>query len=266
MTQLTPDIQAAAAAIFAARETLTQIPPVRESHGIADVEAAYAVQALNTARWIEAGRRPVGAKIGLTSKAVQDQLGVGEPDFGTLWADYAFGEGDVVPLRRFMQPKVEAEIAFVIGRRLDDPQISLTRLTGAIDCAYAAVEIVDSAIAAWNIRLADTVADNASGGGFALGTEPRRIGDVDLRLGGMVLTLNGRPASIGVGAACLGHPLNATLWLARRMAELGRPLEAGDIVLSGALGPMVPVAAGDVCTVEIQGFAPLSFVFGDKHP
>lgn len=263
MMTATHDIKAAAEAIFTARETLTQIAPVRETHGIADVDAAYAVQALNTARWIEAGRRPVGAKIGLTSKAVQEQLGVGEPDFGTLWADYAFGDGDVVPVGRFMQPKVEAEIGFVIGRRIDDPVIDLTRLTAAVDCAYAAVEIVDSAIAAWNIRLVDTVADNASGGGFALGSDPRRIGDVDLRLGGMILTRNGRPASIGVGAACLGHPLRATLWLARRMAALGRPLEAGDIVLSGALGPMVPVGAGDACTIEIQGFAPLSFAFGD---
>jgi 2-keto-4-pentenoate hydratase len=131
----------------------------------------------------------------------------------------------------------------------------------AVAYAVPAVEIVDSAVADWNIRLVDTIADNASAGGFALGTSPRRITDVDMRLGGAILSRNGQPQSMGLGAACLGHPLNATLWLARKMASLGRPMDAGDIVLSGALGPIVPVAAGDVLAIEIQGFEPFQIGF-----
>jgi 2-keto-4-pentenoate hydratase len=160
---------------------------------------------------------------------------------------------------RFIQPRVEAEIAFVMERELRSPQASMSELISAIAYAFPAVEIVDSAIAGWKITLADTIADNASGGANVLGTHPRSVRDTDLRLCGMLLTQNGQTASVGLGAACLGHPLNAVLWLARKMAEVGRPLQAGDLVLSGALGPMVAARADDVFTVEIQGFSPITW-------
>lgn len=254
-------IEEAARALYDARAALVQIPRISESFAITTPEDAYGVQQINTGRYIGEGRKVVGRKIGLTSKAVQAQIGVDQPDFGTLWGDLAFAEGDSVPRGRFMQPKVEVEIAFVVGRRIEDPAVTITGLVSALEYALPSVEIVDSAIANWSITLADTIADNASAGGFALGNSPRRIGDVDMRLGGAVLSRSGAIASVGAGAACLGHPLNATLWLARKMAAVGSPLDEGDIVLSGAFGPMVEAAAGDVFTVEIQGFSTLNFAF-----
>lgn len=257
-------IDEAAGALYGARASRVQIPRISRSFGITDALDAYRVQEVNTRRHIAEGRRVVGRKIGLTSKAVQAQIGVDQPDFGTLWHDLAFGEGEEVPLDRFIQPKVEIEIAFVAGRRMDDPDLTMTELIRALEYALPSVEIVDSAIADWSVTLSDTIADNASAGGFALGNSPRGIGDLDLRLCGAVLSRNGAIASVGAGAACLGNPLLATLWLARKMAGLGSPLEEGDIVLSGALGPMVDAAAGDVFTVEIQGFSTLNFAFSSQ--
>lgn len=255
------DLGAIAASLAEARRSRKPVAPLADSFPGVDVASAYAIQEINTRRWVSEGRKIVGRKIGLTSKAVQQQLGVGEPDYGILWGDLAFTDGDEIPVKPFLQPRIEAEIAFVMERGLASPDATLTELIAAIGYALPSVEIVDSAIADWKITLADTIADNASAGGFALGASPRKVSDVDLRLCGMLMTRNGAHASLGVGAACLGHPLQAALWLARKMAEVGRPLEAGDIVLSGALGPMVAVVAGDRFTVEIQGFSPFSVSF-----
>jgi 2-keto-4-pentenoate hydratase len=253
------ELKFCAESLYIARRDQAPIAPLSASVGLRDAGQAYEVQEMNTKRWLQEGRRLVGRKIGLTSKAVQDQLGVKEPDYGMLWGDKTFSEGDEIFASHFIQPRVEAEVAFVMERDLDLPNASLTELIGAIAYALPAVEIVDSAIADWKITLADTIADNASGGANLLGIHPRSIKDIDLRLCGMVFTRNGQTCSVGLGAACLGHPLNAVLWLARKMADVGMPLRAGDLVLSGALGPMVPVAAGDHFTVEIQGFAPFSW-------
>jgi 2-keto-4-pentenoate hydratase len=258
---LKPSERSAADAIFAARSDLAAIAPIRETFGIEDASSAYLIQETNTRRWLAMQRPLVGRKIGLTSKAVQAQLGVDEPDYGMLWGDLAFQDGDHVPLGRFMQPKIEAEIAFVMNSGIDDPDASLTDLMRAIAYCLPALEIVDSAIEKWNIKLVDTIADNASGGAFALGTSPRSIQSADLRLCGMLMSRAGEVVSSGLGAACLGHPLKAALWLARKMAEVGRPLQSGDIVLSGALGPMVNVGSGDRVIVEIQGFDPFALGF-----
>jgi 2-keto-4-pentenoate hydratase len=260
---MTDLVTKAADLLAEARRTRTPIPPLGPSIGLADAEAAYAVQEANTNRWLAQGRRIVGRKIGLTSKAVQAQLGVDQPDYGMLWADWCFAEGELVLTSRMIQPRAEAEIAFVMDRAVDAVDTSMTDLIRAIGYCVPAVEIVDSAIADWKITLADTIADNASGAGFVLGASPRKVTDVDLRLCGMVLAKNDVPVSLGVGAACLGHPLNATLWLARTMARVGRPLQPGDVVLSGALGPMTNVVAGDRVHVEIQGFAPFTVPFGE---
>jgi 2-keto-4-pentenoate hydratase len=235
--------------------------PVRDLIGDADVAAAYQVQEINSRRGEAAGRRLVGRKIGLTAASVRRQLGVDQPDYGMLFADMALADGDCVEPGRVLQPKVEAEVAFVLGRPLDDEQVTMTDMLSAVDYALPAIEIVGSRIAAWNIRLADTIADNASSGLFVLGSSPRSIRDIDLALCGAVIERRGEPVSTGAGAACMGNPLKAALWLARTMVRNGRPLRAGDIILSGALGPMVQANAGDRFEARINGLGSVSIDF-----
>ena len=256
-------IQQLAARLRKAAETGVATQPIRDEIPAGDLVSAYAIQQANTEAWVKQGRRLIGRKIGLTSKSVQKQLGVDQPDFGMLFADMACADGEEVALSRVMQPKVEAEIALVLGRDITQADINMADMISAVDYALPAIEIVGSRVENWNIKITDTIADNASSGLFVLGSEPRKLDGLDLRLCGMVLSKNDAPVSLGVGAACLGHPLAATLWLARTMARVGRPLQAGDVVLSGALGPMVGVASGDRMHVEIQGFAPFTVPFGD---
>jgi len=235
------------------------IPPVRDALPGATVADAYAIQAINTAHWLSEGRRRVGAKIGLTAKSVQAQLGVDQPDFGTLLNDMQVEDGGAVPVGRLLQPKVEAEIAFTLACAPD--ATDLNALAASIAYAQAAIEIVDSRIENWDIGIIDTVADNASSGLFVLGRNRARLSDIDLRLCGMVLEKNGEAVSFGAGAACLGNPLNALAWLARTMAEFGQPLQEGDVVLAGALGPMIPAAPGDGFEAEIAGLGAVSVRF-----
>jgi 2-keto-4-pentenoate hydratase len=256
-------IAKAAEAIDQARQSGSAIARVSETFGLPDPNAAYAVQETNTKRWLATGRRISGRKIGLTSKAIQTQLGVDQPDYGMLWADRAWLENEPVPTSSLIQPRVEAEIAFVMGRSISSPDAGITELMSAIEYVLPAVEVVDSAIEAWKITLIDTIADNASAAGYVLGTSPRKLDGLDLRLCGMMISRSGEIVSLGTGAACLGNPLNAALWLARKMAEVGSPLSEGDVVLSGALGPMVDAKARDRFHVEIQGFAPFSFEFSE---
>lgn len=257
-----PDTHAKiAASLFEARQSCVPIQPLTTSHPGFSVDDAYSVQEINTKRLTAEGNRLVGRKIGLTSPAVQAQFGVSEPDFGMLWDSGQVAEGNAIPTSGLMQPKAEAEMAFVMKSPVTKANATVDEVADAIDYAVAAVEIVDSAIADWKITLADTVADNASGAMFLLGSDRRKLSEIDLHLGGMELVRNGKQVSVGVGAACLGNPLNAVQWLAAKMVEVGRPLAAGDIVLSGALGPMAPIEKGDEFTTHIQGFAPLHLAF-----
>jgi len=246
-------------ALVRARTDLIQIPSLNETDGLTAVEDAYAVQNASSATWRAQGRRSIGWKIGLTSKAVQAQLGIDLPDFGTLWADYAFSEGEVVHTRCFKQPKFELEVAFVLNRRIDDPLLPMYEIMRRVEYPVAAVEIVDSAIRDWKIKVADTVTDNASGGGILIGLGARQLTDLDQRLVGGILSRNGG-VSRGLSADYMRHPLNAVLWLARTMAALGLPLQDGDLVMSGALGPTLPVVAGEV---YLAGFAPIQVAFDD---
>jgi 2-keto-4-pentenoate hydratase len=238
------------------------IAPIREAYPEATIQDAYAIQTANTQHWEAQGRIVVGAKIGLTAKTVQTQLSVDQPDFGHLFADMAILDGDTVEAGRLLQPKVEAEVAFVMARTPDAKRLTTAELINSVAYALPAIEIVDSRIANWNIRIVDTVADNASSGLFVLGTTPVLISELDLRLCGMVLNKSGVPGSFGAGAACLGNPLHALGWLTTKMAELGRPLVEGDIVLSGALGPMVAVAPGDTVDAQINGLGSVRVSFG----
>lgn len=254
-------INGVAARLRQATETGVAIPPIREELGDGGVAAAYAVQQANTDYYVKQGRRVVGRKIGLTSAAVQKQLGVDSPDFGMLFADMALYDGEEVKLGKVLQPKVEAEIAFVVDRDITQADATLADLISAIAYALPAVEIVGSRIEKWNIKLLDTIADNASSGLFVLGTQPRKLDTLDLRLCGMAMERRGEPVSFGAGAACLGNPLNAALWLARTMVAVGNPLKAGDIIMSGALGPMVTVAPGDVLDTRINGLGTVRSAF-----
>jgi 2-keto-4-pentenoate hydratase len=261
MPSETAVLSEAAAALWDAARTGRYTQPLRASFPGLDAADAYAIQRMNTERRLAGGRRVVGRKIGLTARAVQAQLGVDQPDFGVLFDDMSFGDAEPIPMQQLDQPKVEAEIAFVFGRDLDMANPGQADVIRAVDHVLPAIEIVGSRIAGWDIRFVDTVADNASSGAFVLGGSPRLLGDVDLRLCGMVMSRRGEPVSVGAGAACLGHPVNAVVWLARTMAALGQPLRAGDVVLSGALGPMVPVAAGDVFEARINGLGSVKAVF-----
>jgi 2-keto-4-pentenoate hydratase len=240
------------------------IAPIREEVPSATLDDAYAIQEANTRFWIEQGRKPIGAKIGLTAKSVQKQLGVDQPDFGVLFADMAVSDGDWVSSGRLLQPKVEAEVAFVLARSPNVEALTTAELIGCVDYALPAIEIVDSRVANWNIGIVDTVADNASSGLYVLGTRPVFLDALDLRLCGMVLEKNGDPVSFGAGAACLGNPLHALGWLAAKMAEVGRPLDAGDVVLAGALGPMVAVAPGDAIEARIEGLGTVRVGFAKE--
>lgn len=257
-TSLSNCVEAAALAIREARVGGRPISPVSATFNIAGLDSAYAVADVNTQARLASGRRIVGLKVGLTSKVVQQQLGVDQPDFGILFDDMEFLNGQDVPTALLLQPKVEAEVAFVVGREVGGAAPTYSEFLGCLSYALPAIEIVDSAIADWKISLVDTVADNASSGLYVLGDQPVEIGAVSLGEIGMEMRKNGQTVSIGTGAACLGHPLRAAYWLARTMAARGQGLKQGQVILSGALGPMVPVAAGDLVHASIGALGEVS--------
>jgi 2-keto-4-pentenoate hydratase len=251
--------QQAALALRTARTLRQPIAPISQRLGIDSLDAAYAVAEINTqARLAEPGRRVIGKKVGLTSRVVQQQLGVDQPDFGMLFDDMEYLSGADLPMSRLMQPKVEAEVAFVVGRDLTASVPSWSEFLLAVAYALPALEIVDSAIADWKISLADTVADNASCGLYVLGDQPVALGMLGLDALGMRMRIGGQTMATGGGAACLGHPLRAAYWLACTMGVHGHGLREGEVILSGALGPMVPVAAGDVVHAEIGALGSVS--------
>ena len=239
--------------------------PLREGLAPTDADGAYAVQSINTAYWVAEGRRVVGRKVGLTAKAVQAQLGVNQPDFGVLFDDMEIADGGVLLASRTLQPKAEAEIAFILASDLAEPDVTREQVAQSVAEVMAAIEIVDSRIADWKITFADTVADNGSAAFYVLGTERKPLTGLDLWTCGMALEVNGEVVSLGAGAACLGHPLNAVTWLARTLAARGEPLRKGDVVLSGALGPMVPIKPGDFVEASIGGLGSVSFTVKDDY-
>ena len=246
-------VDAAAERLLQALRTGVPTTPVRDILG-ADVDAAYDVQE-RVLRDLESADNPrVGRKVGLTSEAVQRQLRVDQPDFGVLLANMDATGMAEVPSGRLLQPRIEAELAFVLERDVVDPE----RVLEAVGYVVAALEIVDSRVSDWDITIVDTVSDNASSALFVLGDERRTLDDIDPIAVEMTLERDGETASTGSGAACLGDPREALKWVARTAHRLGRPLRAGEIILSGALGPMVPFGPGTTVTAHLTGLGSVS--------
>ncbi|MFC4312288.1 2-keto-4-pentenoate hydratase [Steroidobacter flavus] len=258
-------IAAASAALQKAWATGQACAPVRDLLPPNDIAAAYAVQQDGVRQRLVAGRRLVGRKIGLTSRVVQRQLGVDQPDYGMLFDDMDVPLGSAIDCRRLHQPKVEAEVGFILGRDLDDMRLTTADVLAAVDYAVAAIEIVGSRIANWDIRLVDTIADNASSGMYVLGHEPRRLTECDVVHASMRMTRGEEVVSTGAGTACMGSPLSAVLWLAKTAAQLGQPLRRGDVVLSGALGAMVAVKPGDLFEAHIEGLGSVQALFAPEE-
>ncbi|MEV0087421.1 fumarylacetoacetate hydrolase family protein [Saccharopolyspora sp. NPDC050642] len=253
-------IDAAATRLIAAAETRTPCSPVRDLVGDTDVDAAYQVQRRVVDAKVDAGARVVGAKIGLTAAAVQQQFGVFQPDFGVLLDDMVFAHAQPLPRSRFLQPRAEGEIAFVLGRGIDFPGATVADVLRATEFVLPAIEIVDSRIANWDLTITDTVADNASSGAVVLGTTPFPLLGKDLSQVGMTLEREGEPVSFGAGHACLGSPVVAVAWLARELVRREQPLRAGDVVMSGAIGPMVPIDEPGRFRLKLDGLGEVEAV------
>jgi len=247
--------------LFAALKGCHVVDPLTTRHPEITIENAYAIQQRLNARRVQAGETVIGKKIGVTSRAVMNMLGVYQPDFGLLTDRMVYNEGEAIPANTLIQPKAEGEIAFILKRDLQGPGIGAADVLAATEGVMACFEIVDSRIRDWKIKIQDTVADNASCGVFVLGdrvVDPRRV---DLNTCGMVLEKNGEIVGTGAGAAALGAPANAVAWLANTMGRLGMTLRAGEVILSGSLAAMVPVKSGDSLRVTIGGIGGCSVRF-----
>jgi 2-keto-4-pentenoate hydratase len=247
-----------ARALYEARRTGVPIPPFTDADPGLDMADGYAIQRQLVPMLLAGGDRVVGYKVGLTSKAMQRMIGVDSPDFGPVLGSTVYADGDAIPLNRFIQPKIEAEIVFVLGQPLAGPGVSTIAARRAIAGAAAAMEIVDSRIADWRIKLADTVADLASNGAVAVSSRLVPLNGLDTRLIGMTLTRNGELIDTGAGAAALGDPVAVLAWLANVLGRNGVTLEPGHLVMTGSLHSAVPMEPGDVFRAEFDRLGPVS--------
>lgn len=254
-------IEALGDELYEAWRDCRTIAPLTSRHPEVGIEDAYHIQQHLLARRLASGRRVVGKKIGVTSKVVMDMLGVDQPDFGYLLDDMVFAEGDAIPMDGLIQPKAEGEIAFLLKKDLQGPGVTTADVLAATEGVMTCFEIVDSRIENWKIKIQDTVADNASCGVFVLGSRLVSPREVDLVTCGMLLERNGEIVTLGAGAAALGSPVNAVVWLANTLGKLGIPLKAGEIILSGSLAAMVPAVRGDHLRVSIGGIGDCSVRF-----
>lgn len=247
--------------LFEALRAARMIAPLTERYTQLDIEDAYAIQQRLMARRIDDGERIIGKKIGVTSQAVMDMLKVDQPDFGQLTDRMLVNQNEGVAISSLIQPKAEGEIAFVLKRDLAGPGVTVADVLSATEGVMACFEIVDSRIRDWQIRIQDTIADNASCGVFVLGDRMVDVRKLDLFTTGMVLEKNGRIVGTGAGAATMGSPVIAVAWLANTLGRLGMSLKAGEVILSGALSAMVPVVAGDNLRMTLAGIGGASVRF-----
>lgn len=255
------EIENIANKIWQAQESKIPIEPIRVLIGDSNIDLAYQIQQFNVNRVLDSGGVRVGAKIGLTSFSVQQQLGVDQPDFGILFKHTEIPNDGKIQTTEILQPKAEAEIAFILNNDITEKITETTQLFPFIETICASIEIVGSRIENWNIRITDTVADNASASHFVLSDQRIKSKGFDFEGCEMSLFKNGELVSEGKGSACLGNPLNAVQWLANTMIDFGTPLKSGDVILSGALGPMVNVISGDVVRAQVSGLGEVSITF-----
>lgn len=241
------DPKVVARQLYDARRTGVPVPPFGEGLG---AEEGYRIQQELVRLLLADGDRIVGHKVGLTSKPMQRLIGMDSPDYAPVLASTVYADGADVPLGRFIQPKIEAEIVFVLGSALRGPGVSVLDAARAVAGVAAAVEIVDSRIEDWKIGLADTIGDLASNGAVATSSRLVPLSGLDTRLLGMVLTRNGELVDTAAGAAALGDPVLVVAWLANTLGELGVGLEPGHLIMTGALHAAVPMAVGDVFRAE----------------
>ena len=237
------------------------VEPLTEKYAGLTLEDAYKIQLLQVRRWLSAGARIKGHKVGLTSAAMQRQMGVDQPDYGHLLDSMFWLENEPIPASRFLQPRVEPEIAFVLARELRGPGVTVADAIGAVGFVLPALELIDSRIRDWRIKLLDTIADNASSAGVVLGSTPVPLAATDLRLAGCNLHKNGEVAGTGAGGAVLGSPLTALVWLATTLGERGVVLQPGQVILPGSVTAAIPVGAGDTVTATFAGLGSVTARF-----
>jgi 2-keto-4-pentenoate hydratase len=252
------DVTGKARALYEARRARQAIEPFTDADPDLGMADGYAIAQQLTAMLVNDGDTVVGYKVGLTSRPMQKLIGVDSPDHGPVLGSTVYADGDAISLRNFIQPKIEAEIAFVLGSALRGPGVTVLAARQAIAGVVAAVEIVDSRFADWRIKLADTVADLASNGAVAVSSRLLPLDGLDPRLIGMVLTRNGELVDTGAGAAALGDPIGVVAWLANMLGEMGGGLEPGQLIMTGALHAAVPMRAGDVFRADFDRLGPLT--------
>ncbi|MEQ8347799.1 MAG: fumarylacetoacetate hydrolase family protein [Sneathiellaceae bacterium] len=265
------EVEEAAARLRAASAGNAPVPPLRSGFPALDEAGAYAVQAENLDHALRQAGRIAGRRIDLVpppaEAAVQQAPAAGAaPGCGTILADAVYGDGEEIPWTRLSQPRATAQIALVLERALPMADATIADIVRATAFALPAIDIADSRIAGWDIDRLDSIADNACAGMLVLGGTKNMLAGLDLRLCGMTLGRRGETIASGAGAASLGHPLNAAVWLSRRLAALGQPLMAGDLILTGALAPRVPVRPGDVLECRIGGLGPVRAVLAQAAP
>ncbi|MCH5643246.1 2-keto-4-pentenoate hydratase [Gordonia sp. ABSL49_1] len=259
------DIQVAAESLLGAYRSMEPIDPLTPHFADAPLSAAYEIALAQVQDWEKNGDTVKGHKVGLASRAIQRQMGVDQPDFGHLTASMFHLEHAPIPAGTFIQPRIEPEVAFVLGKPLTGPGVTVAEAVAAVDFVLPALEIVDSRIRDWKIGIFDTIADNASSGGVILGSRPSKLSDVDLRLAGCNLDVNGELIATGGGGAVLGSPINALVWLANTVGPLGVTLEPGHVVLPGSMTKAVPIGAGDTIVASIAGLGTVTAVMEGEN-
>ncbi|MBC2644652.1 MULTISPECIES: 2-keto-4-pentenoate hydratase [unclassified Rhodococcus (in: high G+C Gram-positive bacteria)] len=257
-------VQGAAQRLLEAYRSGTPIDPLTPEFAPAELSTAYRIAQAQVEQWEKDGDSVKGHKVGLASAAIQRQMGVDQPDFGHLTASMFHLEHQPIPAATYIQPRIEPETAFVLGRPLTGPGVTIADAVRAVEFVLPALEIVDSRIRDWKIGIFDTIADNASSGGVVLGSRPVLLRDVDLRLTGCTLHINGELVATGAGGAVLGSPLNSLVWLANTVGPLGVTLEPGHVVLPGSMTKAFPISPGDSIVANMSGLGSVSAILGER--